>query len=255
MASNKEVEDFVNAVLFEALKPEDRYSQDVTLHVFRLIKNDPRYWERYRALGGSKGSPVNASIARKIKEILGRVNAEKVNAPPDVADLINEYTRFKNFAVFISYRRADSTVIARRIHDRLAEHFGAETIQMDSHDIPLGVDFKKQLQRFVQWCDVLLVIIGPLWLNIVDSNGKRRLDNPADFVRLEIEGALKRGRNIYVIPVAVEGATLPSPDQLPPSLAGMAYRNGITLHADHFEADMAKLIEGIEPLLPRGRAT
>jgi len=252
MASNKEVEDFVNAALFEGLKPEDRYSQDVTLHVFRLIKNDPRYRERYDALGGKN---VNASIGRKIKEILGRVNAETVNAPPDVEDLIETYTRFKNFAVFISYRRADSTAIARRIHDRLAEHFGADTIQMDSHDIPLGVDFKKQLQRFVQWCDVQLVIIGPQWLNAVDSNGKRRLDNPADFVRLEIEGALKRGRNIYVIPVAVEGAMLPSPDQLPQSLAGLAYRNGIILRSDHFEEDVAKLIEGIEPLLPRGRVS
>src|SRR5947209_6983867 len=103
--------------------------------------------------------------------------------------------------IFISYRREDSTLFTGRIHDRLAPHFGRDCVFMDMDAIPFGVDFRKHLTDAVAGCDVLLAIIGDKWLT-VSQNGQRRLDDPRDFVRIEIETALMRG--IPVIPVLLD---------------------------------------------------
>ena len=93
--------------------------------------------------------------------------------------------------IFISYRREDSIGIAGRIYDRLCLKFGRESVFMDVDAIPLGVDFRQHLTDAVGQCDILLAVIGERWLTIAD-HGHRRLDNPADFVRIEIETALQR---------------------------------------------------------------
>ena len=105
--------------------------------------------------------------------------------------------------IFINYRRADSEGYAGRIYDRLAPHFGADAIFMDVEVIDAGVDFVRVLEEAVQSCDVLVALIGRSWLNIKDEQGGRRLDNPADFVRVELAAALSR--DIRVIPVPSEG--------------------------------------------------
>jgi ABC-type iron transport system FetAB ATPase subunit len=93
-------------------------------------------------------------------------------------------------SIFISYRRSDSQDVAGRIYDRLAQHFGKEAIFKDVDDIPGGEDFRIFLQTTLQQCKVVLAIIGPDWVNALDEQGRRRLDNPADWVRVEIEEAL-----------------------------------------------------------------
>ena len=90
------------------------------------------------------------------------------------------------YRLFISYRRDDSAGYAGRVHDRLQQEFGPNLLFMDVDSIPLGTNFAKVLGDEIAKCDVLLAIIGPGWLDARDDSGHRRLENPDDFVRMEI---------------------------------------------------------------------
>lgn len=146
--------------------------------------------------------------------------------------------------VFISYRRADSADVTGRIYDRLTRHFGASAIFKDIESIPIGIDFKEHLEKAVGKCKIFLVVIGDKWLDATDAPGNHRLQDPRDFVRIEVESALRR--NIPVIPLLVRGASMPVEEELPPSLSKLAYRNAIPIRADpDFHRDMDRLIEAI----------
>jgi len=118
---------------------------------------------------------------------------------------------------------------------------------MDVDTIDAGVDFVKVLEEAVQSCDVLVALIGRRWLNLKDENGARRLDNPEDFVRVEIATALER--DIRVIPVLVGGASMPGSIELPENLHSLARRNALTVNHATFHADMSRLIEHLERAL------
>jgi hypothetical protein len=147
--------------------------------------------------------------------------------------------------IFLSYRREDSADVAGRIYDRLVHKFGKEQIFKDVDSIPLGVDFRKHLAQMVGSCDILLAVIGNNWQTADRPDGQRRLDDPKDFVRIELESTLQR--DIPVIPVLVRGADIPDESNLPTTLATLAYRNGIAVRADpDFHRDMDRLIEGVQ---------
>src|SRR5688500_15425912 len=126
-------------------------------------------------------------------------------------------------AVFVSYRRGDSEGQARALSLELVRLLGRDGVFMDVDSIGLGRDFRQVLQERLKSCDVMLALIGPGWLDSRDSAGRRRLDSPTDYVRQEIAAALKR--NIPVIPVLLQGAQVPQPDQLPEDLQELPYRN------------------------------
>jgi TIR domain len=146
--------------------------------------------------------------------------------------------------VFISYRRDDSSGHAGRVHDRLQREFGHDLLFMDVDAIPLGANFVKVLGEEVAKCDALLAIIGPGWLNARDDTGKRRLENPTDFVRIEIGTALKR--SIPVIPILLEGTRIPKADQLPDDLKELALRNGLDVRHASFPQDMERLVRALK---------
>jgi formylglycine-generating enzyme required for sulfatase activity len=146
--------------------------------------------------------------------------------------------------VFISYRRDDSAGHAGRVHDRLEREFGADLLFMDVDAIPLGVHVIKVLRDEVAKCDVLLALIGPNWLNVRDEEGNRRLDNPSDFLRIEIATALQR--DIPVIPILLDGARMPKASQLPKDLEELSARNGLDIRHASFHPDMDKLIRGLK---------
>jgi formylglycine-generating enzyme required for sulfatase activity len=148
--------------------------------------------------------------------------------------------------VFISYRRDDSAGNAGRVHDRLEREFGRDLLFMDVDSVPLGVNFVKVLGEEIAKCDALLAIIGPGWLDARDENGNRRLDSLDDFVRIEIEMALKRG--IPVIPILLEGTRVPKAHRLPDGLKELALRNGIDIRHASFRDDMERLIRGLKGL-------
>ena len=154
--------------------------------------------------------------------------------------------------IFISYRREDAADATGRINDRLRQHFGAEMIFTDVDDIPMGVDFRAHLDLNVSRCKVLLAVVGRGWLTVrrrgwlpLWLTRKRRLNDPDDWVRIEIESALRR--KIRVIPLLVQGAKIPSADELPDSLRELAFRQGTPIQADpFFHADMDRLIKGLD---------
>ncbi len=144
--------------------------------------------------------------------------------------------------IFISYRRADSRKDAGRLHDRLAQAFGAKNVFKDVDDIPPGRDFRGVIAEAVDWCDILLVVIGRRWLDIQDEHGTRRLDDPDDFVRIEIEAGLRRDYCL-VIPVLVDNAEMPPAGELPDSLRELSYLNAVTIRDDpDFNRDASRLI-------------
>jgi hypothetical protein len=135
--------------------------------------------------------------------------------------------------------------VTGRMYDRLAQHFGQESVFKDVDSIPLGVDFRKHLTDSVAQCQLLLAVIGQHWVGEQQRETTARLNDPRDFVRIEIESALQRG--IPVIPVLVQGAPLPQEGELPASLQELAYHNAISVRSDpDFHSDMGRLIKGIE---------
>lgn len=147
--------------------------------------------------------------------------------------------------VFISYRRQDSQYQADRLHAALKAFVPdfRRNIFIDVDNIPIGTDFPDYLDGQVAQCDVLLALIGPTWLDSRAPSGERRLDDPHDFVRIEIASALRRG--IPVAPVLLDGTPVPSADALPEDLKPLARRNGVELKRLSFDADVARLIRGL----------
>ncbi len=130
--------------------------------------------------------------------------------------------------------------------DDLVQQFGQNMVFMDVAAIEAGRDFRKAIEEGVTKCGVLLVVIGPEWLNAKDERGARRLDDPADFVRIETASALRR--DIAVIPVLVRGAKMPSPEQLPDDLKELSYRNCIELTHVRWKSDLQLLQEALRRL-------
>ena len=151
-------------------------------------------------------------------------------------------------SVFVCYRREDSRHQAGRLYDRLVTHYGAGRVFKDVDSIPLGLDFREILTERVASCDVFLAVIGDDWLAVEGKGGARRLDDPGDFVRIEIEAAL--AREMPVIPVLVGETSVPAAEELPESLRAMAYRNGLAVRPDpDFHRDMDRLIRGIDDVM------
>ena len=148
--------------------------------------------------------------------------------------------------VFISYRRDDSGGFAGRIYDRLSSRLGRENVFFDVDTIPPGRDFVDVLSERVGKCDALLAVIGKHWVLSADSENRRRLDDPQDFVRIEIEAALSR--NVPVIPVLVDGAAMPHPNDLPDSLAKLIRRQAVEVSHARFESDAERLTQTLSQL-------
>jgi len=146
--------------------------------------------------------------------------------------------------IFVSYRREDTQGDAGRICDHLTDHFGRNQVFFDIDSIPPGEDFVEHLQTKISECDILIVIVGKQWLNASDQNGVRRLDIPADFVRIEIAAALKR--NIPIFPVLLNGADMPSAKDLPDELAALSRQQAIQLRYVGFRQQIPLLIQAIE---------
>jgi tetratricopeptide (TPR) repeat protein len=153
--------------------------------------------------------------------------------------------------IFINYRRDDSAGTAGRLHDRLVQTFGRKNLFMDVDHIPAGVDFVDYLHSQVAACDVFLAVIGPNWLDAKDDSGRRRFDNPDDFVTIEIAAAL--ARNIRVIPVLVDGARTPKADKLPDSVKPLARRNAVEVRNTHFGRDAEALANKVAEALKDAR--
>lgn len=146
--------------------------------------------------------------------------------------------------IFISYRRDDAGGYSLLLFQRLVEHFGRGRIFMDIDTIEPGVDFVDMIERAVGACDALIALVGKHWLTLEDDKGRRRIDNPEDFVRLEIAAAL--ARQVRVIPVLVRGAQMPASDELPDPIMALARRNAFELSDARIQYDLDRLIQVLD---------
>jgi hypothetical protein len=182
--------------------------------------------------GGQVG--VGKNIRQNYQQADERSVARKHNLPEQTG-------------VFVSYRRKDDPGFAGRLYDRLVDKFGRQRVFMDVSTIKLGSDFAEAINNSLSRCNVLIAVIGKQWLGMTDERGIARLNNPNDYVRVEIETALRRG--IRVIPVLVENAAVPGSDELPESMAPLARRHGIAISHANFASDVERLIATIDGLM------
>ena len=149
--------------------------------------------------------------------------------------------------VFISYRRAETAGHAGRLYDAMAARFGESNVFMDV-DMQPGVDFVERIRSVVAACHVLLVVIGPDWARHCHGETQPRLADPEDFVRLEVATALSRD-DVTVIPLLVERASMPEPEDLPENLRALTRRNALELSDLRWHDDAGRLMGVIEQLL------
>lgn len=145
--------------------------------------------------------------------------------------------------IFISYRRQDAAAQASRLRSTLSERYGGGVF-LDVEDLPPGASFVDQLRQAVESCDLVLVVIGPQWSTASDAEGRRRLDDPDDFIRTEIAAALRSEQR--VVPVLVGGAGMPAPQELPADLAGLARLHAVALGDATWSRDVARLVSFID---------
>lgn len=141
--------------------------------------------------------------------------------------------------IFINYRRADTRWAAARLYDGLVQLLGTDRLFMDVDSIPPGADFVEYLNEYVDRSKAIVVLIGPHWLDGINDSGVRRVDDPDDFVNIEISRAL--ARNVSVIPVLVDGARMPTETQLPDNLSGLARRQAVRLGHETYRQDIERL--------------
>jgi hypothetical protein len=154
--------------------------------------------------------------------------------------------------IFISYRRDDASHPAGRLYDQLVQKFPRSRIFMDIDNLDLGEDFAETIEKSVGSCDILVAVIGRHWLDASDPDGNRRLDNPDDFVRLEISTALKR--RIRVMPVLVDGAVMPRSAQLPEDLQPIVRHQAVEVSHNRFASDSERIIQAINRAFEKAAA-
>jgi hypothetical protein len=148
--------------------------------------------------------------------------------------------------IFLCYRREDTADATGRLYDALVTRFGRGSVFMDIDSIDPGLNFGEVVTGTLASCDVVLAIIGRQWLTVIDAHGRRRLEDPADLVRVELRTALDR--DVYVIPVLVQGVVMPGVDQLPEELAALARRNALEMSATHWNYDLERLVAALQKL-------
>jgi hypothetical protein len=154
--------------------------------------------------------------------------------------------------IIVSYRRSDSAAITGRIFDRLIDRYGEASVFMDIDAIPYGIDFRKHIQNALRDADILLAVIGPTWLGKT-PDGRSRIQDEADPVRVEIETALRQG--LAVIPLLVDNAVMPGAADLPESIRDFAYINAAPVDVGRdFRQHMERLSRSIDGIVGADKA-
>lgn len=201
-----------------------------------------------------KDSQFSALLCSAVR-VLCRNSQPEINpsTPPLIKDLvsrINDPPELSRLHVFLSYRRADSKEVVTKIYDRLVQLLPSATIFRDIDSISLGAPFPTVLKERLERTTVGLVVIGNQWLSIPGNLGSRRIDEPNDYVRMEIEAMLLKG--IPVIPCLVNGARLPTKTDLPIAICSLASRNALPIRpTTDFDHDVDLLAASISDELDR----
>jgi TIR domain len=184
--------------------------------------------------------PFRSRFAPRIRkpDVYSRAQPARRHAEPDVP---------LPGGVFISYRRSDTGPYARLLKEHLSEGFPDAQVFMDLDSIEAGLDFEEVIRDAVNSCLVMIALIGSRWATAADEEGRRRIEDPGDYVRFEIRTALERG--IRVIPVLADGAKPLQDPQLPPDLRKLARLSALELSYERFEYDETRLTVVIRKVL------
>jgi CheY-like chemotaxis protein/uncharacterized membrane protein YeaQ/YmgE (transglycosylase-associated protein family) len=200
----------------------------------------------------------NADTSRSSQRDNLAANAEMQRTPEEPQRAPEEPQRLRQSeepgrqetkAIFISYRRDETAGYAGRIADRFIEHFGEDRVFRDLDSLEPGLDFAEVIQSAVDSTEVMIAVIGKNWVTATDAAGRKRLEDPDDYVRVEIATALKR--NTRVIPLLVQGAAMPSAEELPEDLAPLTRRNAFELHDFSWNEEVQRLITTLDKVLGR----
>jgi hypothetical protein len=204
---------------------------------------------------GSIGGALAIFVIVYFLDPIGRLSPQ-TSGPPVATGVpagIATLPPIADACIFLSYRRSDSEDVVGRLHSALVETFGDAAVFKDVDDVTLGIDYRKVLKDAVGSCRVILAVIGPAWEAVRNDTGQRRIDDSADWVRIEIGSALQR--NIPVIPVLIRRQQLPPATDLPDDLRDLVYRQAIQLRPDpDFDNDVARLVANLNRLLSMGSA-
>jgi hypothetical protein len=239
--------------LLEALKTDPDWAREHRRLLEQALEwersgRDSSYLLRGRALTRAETWLARGSV--KLSPTPSRLQSEYVVASRRRRKLGGPRRRRRK-SIFVSYRREDTLASAGRLYDWLSGLVGEERVFMDVASIRPGVDFVAALEEALDDTGALLAVIGVRWLDTYQPDGRRRLDNPTDFVRLEVEGALARG--ITVIPVLVDGAQMPRPEDLPPALMELVRRQSFELSHAQWKRDVEELVTAIPSAVLRNR--
>jgi len=168
-----------------------------------------------------------------------------------VRGIVTKVIRPPSDAIFINYRRQDTAFPATWLYDRLVERYGKDRVFKDIDSIRPGDDFVERITDVLNACTVLLALISDRWIAAVDEKGRRRLDDPGDYVRLEIETALNR--NIHIIPILFEGARMPHKAELPHSLRKLSRRQAFYFRPSHLGVDTQNLLHTLDSVFSAGK--
>jgi hypothetical protein len=152
--------------------------------------------------------------------------------------------------LFIAYRQADARGHAGRVGERLISYFGSGQVFKDIEALPIGVDFIDFVREKLQRTHVMVVVIGPNWIK------DQRLHNPEDLHREEIRTAIERG--VHLVPVLVDGASMPRKEELPEDIQPLVRRNAVEITDTRWDYDVGRLVKTVEEMLagsPRLSAT
>jgi hypothetical protein len=186
---------------------------------------------------------MRSLLFRFLESTLSYVDERLVLRQPDLlAQADDEVIRIRG-KVFISYRREDSLAYARLLRQSLAPHIEQENLFMDLETIRDGQDFVDVIEAAIDGCESLVVVIGQDWSGCADEQGRRRLDQADDFVRLEIGTALALGKR--VVPVLVGGAAMPGAEELPGDIALLWRRQARELSDSRWEYDVGELARAL----------
>lgn len=226
--------------------PMQTILSDAGLNPEKYIIDTPRDEDRwYQAI---KRIDRDNKLIKLIDAVRGSFDQENdVIERLYAAELAHSVPAADRSRIFVCYRREDTAFPAGWLFDKLAQHFGPDQVFKDVNSILLGDNFVEEITAAVGSCAVLLALIGDRWLTVTDESSQRRLDDPGDFVRMEIEAALQR--NVRVVPILVGGARMPRADDLPPSLAKLTHRQALELSHSQFDDDISRLLRALDRIL------
>lgn len=206
-------------------------------------------WIGQHFVEAGQAVPLSGSLGLGSSTYKGARWPDETPRPPEsfsAADLTRE-DRLPNFRAFVSYRRGDAEIAAALVADKIDSLKGPRTAFLAPRSLTLGVDFYEAIHDALHRSAVFLAVIGPTWVTALDERRLTRLESPFDVVRTEVQAALDRG--IPVVPVMVEGAALPRPDQLPETMASLGRLQGMFLRTETLTADVYRLVMSLEHLL------